>query len=184
MCEFENTYPTTNYSTQSRCVLIGAVGGWVGGGRRGSIVGKGNHSDGGVQRIKPAVETLCRELNLQFSTEQNAGRMYISLVPVDGEQAGEVPAGNHPRPLSILSDHHRGYHAYAGQPQQPQHVFSGESGAALPGLQTSSLGGFGSSAFGQQQQHYKQEGHHPDLSNDSVPKEAFFKKLVSCCVVM
>lgn len=58
------------------------------------IVGKGNHSNGGVQKIKPAVEELCRDLHLQFSTEQNAGRMYISLVPLDGglqQQAGEVP---------------------------------------------------------------------------------------------
>lgn len=41
------------------------------------IVGKGNHT-GGSQRIKPAVEALCHELNLPYSgTEQNPGRMYI-----------------------------------------------------------------------------------------------------------
>jgi len=56
------------------------------------IVGKGNHSNGGIQRIKPAVKDLCRELNLQFFTSENAGEMHISLIPVDGGEAGEVSA--------------------------------------------------------------------------------------------
>ncbi|KAF8418961.1 hypothetical protein EV426DRAFT_616894 [Tirmania nivea] len=65
------------------------------------IVGKGNHSTGGIQKIKPAVKGLCRKLNLQFSTEENAGRMYISLAAVDGrQQPREVPASDHPRPVN------------------------------------------------------------------------------------
>jgi len=43
------------------------------------IVGKGNHSDGKVPKIKPAVEELCRSLKLQVSQEANAGRLYISI---------------------------------------------------------------------------------------------------------
>ena len=44
-----------------------------------SIVGKGNHSINHVQKIKPRVEQVCHELGLQYSTEENAGRIYINL---------------------------------------------------------------------------------------------------------
>ena len=43
------------------------------------IVGKGHHSAGGVQKIKPRVEQVCRELGLQYETEENAGRIYVNL---------------------------------------------------------------------------------------------------------
>lgn len=43
------------------------------------IVGKGNHSVNHIQKIKPRVEQICQELNLQYVTEQNEGRMYINL---------------------------------------------------------------------------------------------------------
>jgi len=39
------------------------------------IVGKGNHSTGRVQKIKPRVEQVCREMGLDFATEENAGRI-------------------------------------------------------------------------------------------------------------
>lgn len=45
----------------------------------GSIVGKGNHSPGHIQKIKPKVEEVCQELGLQYATEPNAGRMYVNL---------------------------------------------------------------------------------------------------------
>ncbi|KJZ72864.1 hypothetical protein HIM_07808 [Hirsutella minnesotensis 3608] len=68
-----------------------------------AIVGKGNHSAGHVQKIKPKVEQLCRELGLQCRTEENAGRIYINL------QGGE------PRPPQH-DQHHGGAHH-----QQPPH---------------------------------------------------------------
>lgn len=43
------------------------------------IVGRGNHSPGHIQKIKPRVEQVCRELGLQYHTEANEGRMYINL---------------------------------------------------------------------------------------------------------
>jgi DNA-nicking Smr family endonuclease len=43
------------------------------------IVGKGNHSPGHVQKIKPRVEQVCRELGLQYHTEENEGRIYVNL---------------------------------------------------------------------------------------------------------
>ena len=42
-------------------------------------MGKGNHSPNHIQKIKPKVEEICQELGLQYSTEPNAGRMYINL---------------------------------------------------------------------------------------------------------
>ncbi|KAL4786354.1 hypothetical protein BJX76DRAFT_125303 [Aspergillus varians] len=43
------------------------------------IVGKGNHSANHVQKIKPRVEQVCRELGLQYTTEENEGRIYVNL---------------------------------------------------------------------------------------------------------
>ncbi|KAL1836370.1 hypothetical protein VTJ49DRAFT_5234 [Mycothermus thermophilus] len=43
------------------------------------IVGKGNHSAGGVQKLKPCVERLCRDLGLDYATEDNEGRIYVDL---------------------------------------------------------------------------------------------------------
>ncbi|OCT47950.1 Smr domain-containing protein C11H11.03c [Cladophialophora carrionii] len=43
------------------------------------IVGKGNHSANHVQKIKPRVEQVCQQLGLQYSTEENEGRIYVKL---------------------------------------------------------------------------------------------------------
>ena len=48
------------------------------------IVGRGNHSANHVQKIKPRVEQVCRELGLQYATEENEGRIYVNL------QGGDV----------------------------------------------------------------------------------------------
>jgi hypothetical protein len=64
------------------------------------IVGKGNHSVNHIQKIKPRVEQVCQELGLQYSTEENAGRMYINLQggpatmpPQSGYQQGGQQGG-------------------------------------------------------------------------------------------
>lgn len=43
------------------------------------IVGKGNHSTSQVQKLKPRVEKVCRELGLECHTEENEGRIYVNL---------------------------------------------------------------------------------------------------------
>ncbi|EXJ57862.1 uncharacterized protein A1O5_12420 [Cladophialophora psammophila CBS 110553] len=43
------------------------------------VVGRGNHSPDHVQKLKPRVEQICRELGLQYHTESNEGRIYIKL---------------------------------------------------------------------------------------------------------
>ncbi|KAJ5224827.1 uncharacterized protein N7469_008330 [Penicillium citrinum] len=64
------------------------------------IVGKGNHSAGHIQKIKPRVERVCRELGLQYATEENAGRIYVNLT------GGEAVMPNYP---SHQAPHHGGY---------------------------------------------------------------------------
>jgi hypothetical protein len=70
------------------------------------IVGKGNHSVNHVQKIKPRVEQVCRELGLSYKTEANEGRMYINL------QGGSVD--NAPMPTKPHSG--GGQHSGGGYP--------------------------------------------------------------------
>ncbi|KAI1106924.1 Smr domain protein [Jackrogersella minutella] len=76
------------------------------------IVGKGNHSANHVQKLKPRVEQVCRELGLKFATEENSGRIYVNL------QGGEAVM---PPPPT-----HGGHDQldYGGQ-QRPQHAHHG-----------------------------------------------------------
>jgi hypothetical protein len=76
-----------------------------------SIVGKGNHSANHVQKIKPRVEQVCRELGLQYATEENAGRMYVNLT---GGPAEMPPSTGH--------EHGQGY----GHGQQPHQQYPGQ----------------------------------------------------------
>ncbi|KAH8171983.1 smr domain-containing protein [Sarocladium implicatum] len=126
-----------------------------------AIVGKGHHSTGGVQKIKPKVEELCQELGLRYHTdEENEGRIFINL------QGGEPQ----PKPsYGGYQQHHGGYqqgqHGYSGGHQQPHH--------------------------GQQQQHHgqqqqQQQGGQDELEQavkKNLPRilKAFEKH---CCVVM
>lgn len=50
------------------------------------IVGKGNHSAGGVRKIAPRVEQVCQEMGLEYAAEENEGRIYVDLTggTVDG----------------------------------------------------------------------------------------------------
>jgi len=75
-----------------------------------AIVGKGNHSTGHVQKLKPKVEELCQELGLQYRTEENAGRIFINLQggdPYETEHAGHQDGygGHHQQ-----QQHHGGHH--------------------------------------------------------------------------
>ncbi|KAI0382831.1 Smr domain protein [Hypomontagnella monticulosa] len=80
------------------------------------IVGKGNHSANHVQKIKPRVEQVCRELGLQYTTEDNAGRIYVNL------QGGEavMPPLPHQPPAQ-----HGGYDSYPGQAHHGQQQHHG-----------------------------------------------------------
>lgn len=73
--------------------------------KQSSIVGKGNHSVNNIQKLKPRVEQVCRELGLQYATEDNAGRIYVNLTG---------GAADMPPPQQQQPPHHY-------QPSQPHH---------------------------------------------------------------
>ncbi|TLS23831.1 hypothetical protein PpBr36_08784 [Pyricularia pennisetigena] len=94
------------------------------------IVGKGNHSAGGVQKIKPRVEQVCRELGLDYATEANDGRIYVDLTgakvgappPLPPQPGGGYGGGGHGPSHGGHQPHHdAGYgqaHHGGGQHQQ------------------------------------------------------------------
>ncbi|GIK04590.1 hypothetical protein Aspvir_008673 [Aspergillus viridinutans] len=83
------------------------------------IVGKGNHSVNHVQKIKPRVEQVCRELGLQYATEENAGRIYVNLT---GGPAEVPPSTGHGHGQSY-GHGQQPHQQYAGQ--QPHHQQQG-----------------------------------------------------------
>lgn len=93
------------------------------------IVGRGNHSVGHVQKIKPRVEEVCRELGLQCHTEENEGRIYVDLGG-KGKPSGR-PHGGRP-------DHGQGQHGRPdhgqGQHGRPPHGGKEEEDAGLCGM--------------------------------------------------
>ncbi|OAP55473.1 hypothetical protein AYL99_10446 [Fonsecaea erecta] len=75
------------------------------------VVGKGNHSPDHVQKIKPRVEQVCRDLGLQYHTESNEGRIYIKL---DGSPVEMQHVSNW--------DGYQTYPNHQQQAWQPQHA--------------------------------------------------------------
>lgn len=75
-----------------------------------SIVGKGNHSTNHIQKLKPRVEQVCRELRLQYTTEDNEGRIYVNLT---GGKADMPPPSQPSHPHQRPAQPHHG-----GQQQQ------------------------------------------------------------------
>lgn len=126
-----------------------------------AIVGKGNHSAGHIQKIKPKVEELCREMGLKYRTEDNAGRIMINL------QGGEPLA-----PGSVPHGYGGGYKP--NQQQQQQGGYNNQHG----GQQQHYGGG--------QQQHGQQQGQQDDIAQ-MVEKQLprILRKLEKmCCTVM
>jgi len=126
-----------------------------------SIVGKGNHSVSHVQKIKPRVEQVCQELGLQYTTEDNAGRMYINL------QGG--PATMPPQNSYQVGEQHGGFD------NRPQH--GGQQHGGYPGNQP-----HGGNYQGGQQQNNNQNEELEKLAMKFLPK--LLKKFDGCCVVM
>lgn len=123
------------------------------------IVGKGNHSANHVQKIKPRVEQVCRELGLQYATEENEGRIYVNL-------AGDEVSGMPPPPK-----HHGGGGYGQGQGQfGPSHPRP--AAPSQPQQQQN-----------QSQPQQQQDGDEMEQMKKKVLKK-IFSKLGDCCVVM
>ncbi|KAL7925937.1 hypothetical protein ACQKWADRAFT_283473 [Trichoderma austrokoningii] len=95
-----------------------------------AIVGKGNHSANHVQKLKPKVEELCRELGLSYSTEDNAGRIYINLQGGDavppqhgGYDGGQEGQGYQPHHEQHRPPHQQQQHHQQQQQQQQEDDF-------------------------------------------------------------
>jgi DNA-nicking Smr family endonuclease len=99
------------------------------------IVGKGNHSTNHVQKIKPRVEQVCRELGLQYRTEANEGRMYVDLtggnvdhMPPPPSGYGGYPGGQHGGGQQHGGQQHGGQQHHGGQQQHGgQHQQQGQN---------------------------------------------------------
>ena len=122
------------------------------------IVGKGNHSVDHVQKIKPAVENLCQELNIRFRTEENQGRMYLEL----------KPEGN-------------GGYGYSDQPAPP---LPGQFGQQYDGGH--GYGGYPAQQYQGAQQNYggKQSQQQQQNNEEEQLVKGVFSCLKGCCVVM
>lgn len=119
-------------------------------------MGKGNHSVDHIQKIKPRVEQVCQELGLQYTTEENAGRMYINL------QGGPATVP----PMNQAEGQHGGFHG--GNQQQGGYQQSGYSGGQQQG--------------GNYQGDNQQDGQNDETEELLLPK--ILKMLDGCCVVM
>lgn len=94
------------------------------------IVGKGNHSPGHIQKIKPRVEQVCRDLGLQYRTEANEGRILVNLQggPADAppQQGGGYHGGyqqpHHGGQQQHQQPHHGGQQQHQQQQQQDEGV--------------------------------------------------------------
>lgn len=89
------------------------------------IVGKGNHSPDHIQKIKPRVEEICRQMGLQYNAEENEGRIYINLQGHGAE--------SHVAPGYDYDQQHQPQHENYGKPHyetayptgnQPQYGYS------------------------------------------------------------
>ncbi|KAJ9659288.1 hypothetical protein H2201_007438 [Coniosporium apollinis] len=128
------------------------------------IVGKGNHSYNHVQKLKPRVEQVCRELGLQYATEENAGRIYVNLQGGPAHMPNVQYGGGY---------QHGGEGGYPGQQQQhhgQQHYGQQHHGQQQHG---------GQHHGGHQQQH--QNGEIEQVVKKVLPR--LLKKL-GCCTVM
>ncbi|EHA49132.1 hypothetical protein MCOR27_000851 [Pyricularia oryzae] len=129
------------------------------------IVGKGNHSAGGVQKIKPRVEQVCRELGLDYATEANDGRIFVDLT---GAKVGAPP----PLPPQPGGGYGGGGHGPSHGGHQPHHD-SGYGQAHHGG------GQYQQHPPQQQQQHHQQQQQQQD--DDII---GMLLKKIPCCIVM
>lgn len=135
------------------------------------IVGKGNHSVNHVQKIKPRVEQVCRELGLQYNTEQNEGRIYVNLQP--GAQHAQMPSYDY-------QQHQQPSHAEYGRPHYETAYPMGNPATKYSYAQAA--GGYpGAQHHGQQQMQYGQQQQHRPPQHQMQHEEPQQKKESKCC---
>jgi len=103
----------------------------------GSIVGRGNHSANHVQKLKPRVERVCQELGLRYTTEENAGRLYIDLTggQTQTPQRYGQTGGYQQQQQQYGGQQYQQGGGYPGQQQPPQQQY----GAGQPNDQNAEM---------------------------------------------
>lgn len=112
------------------------------------------------------MEEVCRELGLQYQTEQNEGRIYVDLTG--------KPVGNMPPPPSGYGQNWGGQHG--GKPQQ----YGGQQHGGQHQQQS-----HGNQQYGGQ--HQQQHGNNQNDEIEEVVKKVLpgvFRALKGCCIVM
>lgn len=154
------------------------------------IVGKGNHSAGGIAKIKPAVEKILRAQGLQFNSEQNAGKIIVQLREGGGAGQGSGGYGGHQEQQQQQQQNYQQGGRYQKhhqqQQQQPQqhhqqqqHQQQQHQQQQYPQNQYQQQQGQGQGqGQGQQQPANELE----ELAKKAAP--IFIKKLQGCCIIM
>lgn len=98
------------------------------------IVGKGNHSPGHVQKIKPKVEQVCEELGIAYRTEENEGRIYLDLRGSGSGGTANAGYGRYQQPAQAYgqTQQHGEQPQYGYQQPQP---YQSQQQAYIPGQQ-------------------------------------------------
>ncbi|KAK0364938.1 hypothetical protein LTR02_006337 [Friedmanniomyces endolithicus] len=157
------------------------------------IVGKGNHSPGHIQKIKPKVEALCQELGLQYSTEHNEGRMFIQLQPGAGGGGGgqqqQQGGGQQQMPGYDYQQHYQPQHQNYGQPlYQSAYPMGGSPNYSYAQAAAGGYPGAGQQQqqmqYGGQQQQQQQNGGYPGKPQqqfDASQQQGQQDEGVKCC---
>ncbi|KAK4508380.1 hypothetical protein PRZ48_002118 [Zasmidium cellare] len=132
------------------------------------IVGKGNHSPDHVQKIKPRVEQVCRELGLQYHTEHNEGRMYIDL---QGGQVNQMPSYDY-------QQHHQPQHNDYGK---PHYETAYPMGNAPNYSYAQAAGGHHGGYDGQPQMQYGGQSGYPGQPQQPMQVQEPQQKESKCC---
>ena len=71
-----------------------------------------------MQKLKPRVEQVCRELGVRYETEENAGRIYVDLQGGSGGGAAPPPERPPHHDHGHEGEGHGGHHH---RPRPPHH---------------------------------------------------------------
>ena len=124
------------------------------------IVGRGNHSAGGVAKIRPRVERLCTELGLDWRIDEgNEGKLFVDLT------GGKVPPGG-------------GGGGHGGYQQQGQHH------QQQGGHHQQQGGHHQQRPQGQHHQQRPQGQHQQRPQEEENEVEKAVSKCLGCCVIM
>ncbi|KAH8147485.1 uncharacterized protein LAJ45_08312 [Morchella importuna] len=152
------------------------------------IVGKGNHSAGGIAKIKPAVEKILRAQGLQFNSEQNAGKIIVQLREGGGAGQGSGGYGGHQEQQQQQQQNYQQGGRYQKHHQQQQQQPQQHHQQQQHQQQQHQQQQYPQNQYQQQQGQGQGQGQQqPANELEELAKKAapiFIKKLQGCCIIM